>query len=226
MSDATVTEQPGGAVSLPENENYFDEIIVEIFRKTGVRVSKDDPVLLAALINDFSFKKQQDTFDKQGVVLSEAFREVIEGSGEQLTERVYKIVEAVQEVEKEIGESVESGKTDVSKHILGLMSAVKADFSTMTDDYQKNLNSVIKQNKPFSFGKAITVCVLSVVVISSAICGGVIYGMDQHYDSRLSFYGSAYHDLREAAQSSARFLPKSEQENLKQKIKDIDARSM
>lgn len=226
MTDSTVNEQPGGAVSLPDNDNYFDEIIVEIFRRTGVRVSKDDPVLLAALINDFSFKKQQATFDKQGEVLSEAFREVIEGSGEQLTDRIYQIVAAVQEVDKEINESVESGKNDVSKHILGLMSAVKSDFSAMTDDYQKNLNSVIKQNKPFSFGKAVAVCILSVLLISSAICGGVIYGMDQHYNSRLSFYGSAYHDLHEAAESSARFLPKGEQESLRQKIKNIDARSM
>lgn len=158
--------------------------------------------------------------------LSEAFREVIDSSGEQLIQRVNHIVEACQEVEKEINSSVEYGKTEVSKHILGLMSAVKSDFSEMTDTYQKNLNNMIKQNKPFSFSKAIAVCALSVVLISSAICGGVIYGMNEHFDSRINFYGSAYHDLHEAAQKSARFLPKNEQEELRQKIKNIDARSM
>ncbi|EGU3395803.1 hypothetical protein H3J60_004531 [Salmonella enterica] len=226
MNDSTVTEQPEKAASIPENNNYFDEIIVEIFRKTGVRVSKDDPVLLAALINDISFKKQQDTFDKQSIIISEAFREVIESSGEQLTDRVLKIVEAVQEVDKEINSSVESGKNDVSTHILGLMSAVKSDFSKMTDTYQKNLNDVIKKNKPFSFGKAISICVLSVVVISTVVCGSVIYASNEHYTSRLNFYGSAYHDLHQAAENAAKSLPKGEQELLRQKMKAIDDRSM
>ena len=175
---------------------------------------------------DSSIEKLPEFLSSHTSHLSEAFREVIDSSGEQLTERFHSIVEACQDVEKEINNSVESGKNDVSTHILGLMSAVKSDFSTMTDTYQRNLKEVIKENKPFSFGKAISVCVLSVVVISAAICGSVIYASNEHYTSRLNFYGSAYHDLHQAAENAAKSLPKNEQETLRQKMKAIDDRSM
>ncbi|MGK3116059.1 hypothetical protein [Candidatus Pantoea formicae] len=175
---------------------------------------------------DSSIEKLPEYLSSHTSNLSEAFREVIDSSGEQLTERFHSIVEACQDVEKEINDTVDSGKNEFSKHMIGLTSTVKSDFKDMTDNYQSHINSLIKQNKPFSFGKAISICVLSVVVISTVVCGSVIYASNEHFTSRLNFYGSAYHDLHQAAENAAKSLPKGERELLLQKMKSIDDRSM
>ena len=102
--------------------------------------------------------------------------------------------------------------------------SIKKNLAEITNTHKEQLAEAAKAAKPFSFTKAIAICALCTVFVSAAISGTVWYHVQHEKEESLHFYASAFLDMKKITEESMRKLPKSDQQNIKLKLDEIDSR--
>ena len=222
-------KQPEKAVSSEDIDNF----IVDVFKETGHKISKDDPVISLIFLNQKIQEKFSNELQANFTALSEGFRQVVSSVENDYIQRFKNIVETCGDLDNEIKEKVEEGKIDLKEtsvevkekltdDIIELISVIKRNQEKNNKLYEEKLNSLSKAVKPFSTRTAI--CALCTLCLSAAFSGATWYVAQHEKEASLRFYARAFLDMKKITEESMRKLPKSDQQNIKLKLDEIDSR--
>lgn len=109
-----INQQPERAVL--ENDEQINNIIVDIFKNTGQRITKDDPILSLFFLNSELQKQQSKLLESNFISLTEGFRHVLTSLENENLQRFKEVVESCGNVEKEIKETIDKGKEELDEH--------------------------------------------------------------------------------------------------------------
>ncbi|WP_309446207.1 hypothetical protein [Escherichia coli] len=179
----------------------------------------------------FQFPIRQANF----TALSEGFRQVVSSVENDYIQRFKNIVETCGDLDNEIKEKVEEGKNDLKEtsvevkekltdDIIELISGIKRNQEKNNKLYEEKLKSLSKAVKPFSTRTAIAICALCTLCLSAAFSGATWYVAQHEKEASLRFYARAFLDMKKITEESMRKLPKSDQQNIKLKLDEIDSR--
>ncbi|EIG3304025.1 hypothetical protein F1Z57_004933, partial [Escherichia coli] len=95
-------KQPEKAVSSEDIDNF----IVDVFKETGHKISKDDPVISLIFLNQKIQEKFSNELQANFTALSEGFRQVVSSVENDYIQRFKNIVETCGDLDNEIKEKV------------------------------------------------------------------------------------------------------------------------
>ncbi|EOO8083899.1 hypothetical protein AGA77_RS25620, partial [Escherichia coli] len=147
MSDIEL-QQPERAVH--EAEDQINDFVVDVFKKTGVRISKDDPVLSLLFLHEKIQKRQSDLLKDDFTTLADAFKNVLSSLEEENIQRFRKIVDTCGDLDNEIKEAIEHGKNEINEtavlakeklnnEIIDIISLLRKNQEELNNSYKKSI---------------------------------------------------------------------------------------
>nr|WP_191240070.1 hypothetical protein [Escherichia coli]QNI19213.1 hypothetical protein [Escherichia coli] len=115
-------------------------------------------------------------------------------------------------------------QSEITKQAINTFSGIKQNFDQIASDHKKQLEILTKSAKPFSIKTAIAICALCTLCLSAAFSGATWYVAQHEKEASLRFYARAFLDMKKITEESMRKLPKSDQQNIKLKLDEIDSR--
>lgn len=236
-----INQQPERAVL--ENDEQINNIIVDIFKNTGQRITKDDPILSLFFLNSELQKQQSKLLESNFISLTEGFRHVLTSLENENLQRFKEVVESCGNVEKEIKETIDKGKEELDEHkksatqlvndsLLELVSSFKRSHEKTTEAHQKHLNeltSAYKKNvdgvKPFSKMAAIAICAACTLFVTAGLSGAFWYVNNQskaQMEENMNFAASGFLAMQDLTQETIKQLPAAQQAKYKKKLDDIN----
>ncbi|ELQ6800086.1 hypothetical protein QRL06_004305 [Escherichia coli] len=152
-----------------------------------------------------------------------------------LSDKVNKIIQSSIDINKDINKDINIAKSDIrqisnecqseiTKQAINTFSGIKQNFDQIASDHKKQLEILTKSAKPFSIKTAIAICALCTLCLSAAFSGATWYVAQHEKEASLRFYARAFLDMKKITEESMRKLPKSDQQNIKLKLDEIDSR--
>ncbi|EPE7671801.1 hypothetical protein ACSOPJ_005014 [Escherichia coli] len=233
MSDIEL-QQPERAVH--EAEDQINDFVVDVFKKTGVRISKDDPVLSLLFLHEKIQKRQSDLLKDDFTTLADAFKNVLSSLEEENIQRFRKIVDTCGDLDNEIKEAIEHGKNEINEtavlakeklnnEIIDIISLLRKNQEELNNSYNKSIAEFSKNTKPFSKSTAIALCVVCTIGISAAFSGAFWYVAQSQKEQALQFYASGYMDMQKLTKETISLLPKEQQKIATAKLNALESRS-
>ncbi|ASE51140.1 hypothetical protein VWK32_24350 [Escherichia coli O157] len=233
MSDIEL-QQPERAVH--EAEDQINDFVVDVFKKTGVRISKDDPVLSLLFLHEKIQKRQSDLLKDDFTTLADAFKNVLSSLEEENIQRFRKIVDTCGDLDNEIKEAIEHGKNEINEtavlakeklnnEIIDIISLLRKNQEELNNSYNKSIAEFSKNTKPFSKSTAIALCVACTIGISAAFSGAFWYVAQSQKEQALQFYASGYMDMQKLTKETISLLPKEQQKIATAKLNALESRS-
>ncbi|EAA4655446.1 hypothetical protein DP274_02780 [Shigella sonnei] len=148
-----------------------------------------------------------------------------------LSDKVNKIIQSSIDINKDINiaksdirQISNECQSEITKHAINTFSGIKQNFDQIASDHKKQLEILTKSAKPFSIKTAIAICALCTLCLSAAFSGATWYVAQHEKEASLRFYARAFLDMKKITEESMRKLPKSDQQNIKLKLDEIDSR--
>ncbi|HAV9752699.1 TPA: hypothetical protein JLH15_004855 [Escherichia coli] len=148
-----------------------------------------------------------------------------------LSDKVNKIIQSSIDINKDINiaksdirQISNECQSEITKQAINTFSGIKQNFDQIASDHKKQLEILTKSAKPFSIKTAIAICVLCTLCLSAAFSGATWYVAQHEKEASLRFYARAFLDMKKITEESMRKLPKSDQQNIKLKLEEIDSR--
>ncbi|EOJ5919399.1 hypothetical protein ACM3MR_003977 [Escherichia coli] len=148
-----------------------------------------------------------------------------------LSDKVNKIIQSSIDINKDINiaksdirQISNECQSEITKQAINTFSGIKQNFDQIASDHKKQLDILTKSAKPFSIKTAIAICALCTLCLSSAFSGATWYVAQHEKEASLRFYARAFLDMKKITEESMRKLPKSDQQNIKLKLDEIDSR--
>ncbi|HCP8346157.1 TPA: hypothetical protein OF476_004253 [Escherichia coli] len=148
-----------------------------------------------------------------------------------LSDKVNKIIQSSIDINKDINiaksdirQISNECQSEITKQAINTFSGIKQNFDQIASDHKKQLEILTKSAKPFSIKTAIAICALCTLCLSAAFSGATWYVAQHEKEASLRFYARAFLDMKKITEESMRKLPKSEQQNIKLKLDEIDSR--
>ncbi|HIB9635552.1 hypothetical protein ACQP72_22160 [Escherichia coli] len=148
-----------------------------------------------------------------------------------LSDKVNKIIQSSIDINKDINiaksdirQISNECQSEITKQAINTFSGIKQNFDQIASDYKKQLETLTKSAKPFSIKTAIAICALCTLCLSAAFSGATWYVAQHEKEASLRFYARAFLDMKKITEESMRKLPKSDQQNIKLKLEEIDSR--
>lgn len=148
-----------------------------------------------------------------------------------LSDKVNKIVQSSIDINKDINiaksdirQISNECQSEITKQAINTFSGIKQNFDQIASDHKKQLEILTKSAKPFSIKTAIAICALCTLCLSAAFSGATWYVAQHEKEASLRFYARAFLDMKKITEESMRKLPKSDQQNIKLKLDEIDSR--
>ncbi|EOU0406023.1 hypothetical protein ACKQQQ_000478 [Shigella sonnei] len=148
-----------------------------------------------------------------------------------LSDKVNKIIQSSIDINKDINiaksdirQISNECQSEITKQAINTFSGIKQNFDQIASDHKKQLEILTKSAKPFSIKTAITICALCTLCLSAAFSGATWYVAQHEKEASLRFYARAFLDMKKITEESMRKLPKSDQQNIKLKLDEIDSR--
>ena len=234
-----INQQPERAVF--ENEEQINNIIFDVFKNTGQRITKDDPILSLFFLNSELQKQQSKLLESNFISLSEGFRHILTSLEQENLQRFKEVIASCGNVEKEIQETVEKGKHELDEHkksvsqvvndsLFELVSSFKRSHEKATEAHQKHLielTSAYKKNidgvKPFSKMAAIAICAACTLFVTAGLSGAFWYVTNQskvQMEENMKFAASGFFDMQDLTEKVITQLPPAQQAKF---IKELDS---
>ena len=238
-----IKQQPERAVF--ENEEQINNIIFDVFKNTGQRITKDDPILSLFFLNSELQKQQSKLLESNFISLSEGFRHVLTSLEQENLQRFKEVIASCGNVEKEIQETVEKGKHELDEHkksvsqvvndsLFELVSSFKRSHEKATEAHQKHLielTSAYKKNidgvKPFSKMAAIAICAACTLFVTAGLSGAFWYVTNQskvQMEENMKFAASGFFDMQDLTEKVITQLPPAQQAKFKKELDSINKR--
>ena len=148
-----------------------------------------------------------------------------------LSDKVNKIIQSSIDINKDINiaksdirQISNECQSEITKQAINTFSGIKQNFDQIASDHKKQLELLTKSAKPFSIKTAIAICALCTLCLSAAFSGATWYVAQHEKEASLRFYARAFLDMKKITEESMRKLPKSDQQNIKLKLDEIDSR--
>lgn len=148
-----------------------------------------------------------------------------------LSDKVNKIIQGSIDINKDINiaksdirQISNECQSEITKQAINTFSGIKQNFDQIASDHKKQLEILTKSVKPFSIKTAIAICALCTLCLSAAFSGATWYVAQHEKEASLRFYARAFLDMKKITEESMRKLPKSDQQNIKLKLDEIDSR--
>ncbi|EPA0528119.1 hypothetical protein ACQZNY_004213 [Escherichia coli] len=148
-----------------------------------------------------------------------------------LSDKVNKIIQSSIDINKDINiaksdirQISNECQSEITKQAINTFSGIKQNFDKIASDHKKQLEILTKSAKPFSIKTAIAICALCTLCLSAAFSGATWYVAQNEKEASLRFYARAFLDMKKITEESMRKLPKSDQQNIKLKLDEIDSR--
>lgn len=148
-----------------------------------------------------------------------------------LSDKVNKIIQSSIDINKDINiaksdirQISNECQSEITKQAINTFSGIKQNFDQIASDHKKQLEILTKSAKPFSIKTAIAICALCTLSLSAAFSGATWYVAQHEKEASLRFYARAFLDMKKITEESMRKLPKSDQQNIKLKLDEIDSR--
>lgn len=148
-----------------------------------------------------------------------------------LSDKVNKIIQSSIDINKDINiaksdirQISNECQSEITKQAINTFSGIKQNFDQIASDHKKQLEILTKSAKPFSIKTAIAICALCTLCLSAAFSGATWYVAQHEKEASLRFYARAFLDMKKITKESMRKLPKSDQQNIKLKLDEIDSR--
>ncbi|EFA1544643.1 hypothetical protein DKW05_004793 [Escherichia coli] len=148
-----------------------------------------------------------------------------------LSDKVNKIIQSSIDINKDIyiaksdiRQISNECQSEITKQAINTFSGIKQNFDQIASDHKKQLEILTKSAKPFSIKTAIAICALCTLCLSAAFSGATWYVAQHEKEASLRFYARAFLDMKKITEESMRKLPKSDQQNIKLKLDEIDSR--
>lgn len=148
-----------------------------------------------------------------------------------LSDKVNKIIQSSIDINKDINiaksdirQISDECQSEITKKAINTFSGIKQNFDQIASDHKKQLEILTKSAKPFSIKTAIAICALCTLCLSAAFSGATWYVAQHEKEASLRFYARAFLDMKKITEESMRKLPKSDQQNIKLKLDEIDSR--
>ncbi|EGE6506085.1 hypothetical protein ACR6B9_004916 [Escherichia coli] len=148
-----------------------------------------------------------------------------------LSDKVNKIIQSSIDINKDINiaksdirQISDECQSEITKQAINTFSGIKQNFDQIASDHKKQLEILTKSAKPFSIKTAIAICALCTLCLSAAFSGATWYVAQHEKEASLRFYARAFLDIKKITEESMRKLPKSDQQNIKLKLDEIDSR--
>lgn len=148
-----------------------------------------------------------------------------------LSDKVNKIIQSSIDINKDINiaksdirQISDECQSEITKQAINTFSGIKQNFDQIASDHKKQLEILTKSAKPFSIKTAIAICALCTLCLSAAFSGATWYVAQHEKEASLRFYARAFLDMKKITEKSMRKLPKSDQQNIKLKLDEIDSR--
>ncbi|EGN7175652.1 hypothetical protein ACFZ8C_004891 [Escherichia coli] len=148
-----------------------------------------------------------------------------------LSDKVNKIIQSSIDINKDINiaksdirQISNECQSEITKQAINTFSGIKQNFDQIASDHKKQLEILTKSAKPFSIKTAIAICALCTLCLSAAFSGATWYVAQNEKEASLRFYARAFLDMKKITEESMRKLPKSDQQNIKLKLDEIDSR--
>ena len=148
-----------------------------------------------------------------------------------LSDKVNKIIQSSIDINKDINiaksdirQISDECQSEIIKQAINTFSGIKQNFDQIASDHKKQLEILTKSAKPFSIKTAIAICALCTLCLSAAFSGATWYVAQHEKEASLRFYARAFLDMKKITEESMRKLPKSDQQNIKLKLDEIDSR--
>lgn len=148
-----------------------------------------------------------------------------------LSDKVNKIIQSSIDINKDINiaksdirQISNECQSEITKQAINTFSGIKQNFDQIASDHKKQLEILTKSAKPFSIKTAIAICALCTLCLSAAFSGTTWYVAQHEKEASLRFYARAFLDMKKITEESMRKLPKSDQQNIKLKLDEIDSR--
>ncbi|WP_338321639.1 hypothetical protein [Escherichia coli] len=148
-----------------------------------------------------------------------------------LSDKVNKIIQSSIDINKDINiaksdirQISNECQSEITKQAINTFSGIKQNFDQIASDHKKQLEILTKSAKPFSIKSAIAICALCTLCLSAAYSGATWYVAQHEKEASLRFYARAFLDMKKITEESMRKLPKSDQQNIKLKLDEIDSR--
>ena len=239
-----INQQPERAVF--ENEEQINNIIFDVFKNTGQRITKDDPILSLFFLNSELQKQQSKLLESNFISLSEGFRHILTSLEQENLQRFKEVIASCGNVEKEIQETVEKGKHELDEHkksvsqvvndsLFELVSSFKRSHEKATEAHQKHLielTSAYKKNidgvKPFSKMAAIAICAACTLFVTAGLSGAFWYVTNQskvQMEENMKFAASGFFDMQDLTKKVITQLPPAQQAKFKKELDSINKRT-
>ncbi|EOQ2025884.1 hypothetical protein AAV41_RS17970 [Escherichia coli] len=148
-----------------------------------------------------------------------------------LSDKVNKIIQSSIDINKDINiaksdirQISNECQSEITKQAINTFSGIKQNFDQIASEHKKQLEILTKSAKPFSIKTAIAICALCTLCLSAAFSGATWYVAQHEKEASLRFYARAFLDMKKITEESMRKLPKSDQQNIKLKLDEIDSR--
>ena len=148
-----------------------------------------------------------------------------------LSDKVNKIIQSSIDINKDINiaksdirQISNECQSEITKQAINTFSGIKQNFDQIASDHKKQLETLTKSAKPFSIKTAIAICALCTLCLSAAFSGATWYVAQHEKEASLRFYARAFLDMKKITEESMRKLPKTDQQNIKLKLEEIDSR--
>lgn len=148
-----------------------------------------------------------------------------------LSDKVNKIIQSSIDINKDINiaksdirQISNECQSEITKQAINTFSGIKQNFDQIASDHKKQLEILTKSAKPFSIKTAIAICALCTLCLSAAFSVATWYVAQHEKEASLRFYARAFLDMKKITEESMRKLPKSDQQNIKLKLDEIDLR--
>ncbi|EOK5305237.1 hypothetical protein ACM6PS_000909 [Shigella sonnei] len=148
-----------------------------------------------------------------------------------LSDKVNKIIQSSIDINKDINiaksdirQISDECQSEITKQAINTFSGIKQNFDQIASDHKKQLEILTKSAKAFSIKTAIAICALCTLCLSAAFSGATWYVAQHEKEASLRFYARAFLDMKKITEESMRKLPKSDQQNIKLKLDEIDSR--
>ena len=146
-----------------------------------------------------------------------------------LSDKVNKIIQSSIDINKDINiaksdirQISNECQSEITKQAINTFSGIKQNFDQIASDHKKQLEILTKSAKPFSIKTAIAICALCTLCLSAAFSGATWYVAQHEKEASLRFYARAFLDMKKITEESMRKLPKSDQQNIKLKLEEIE----
>ncbi|WP_158782804.1 hypothetical protein [Pantoea sp. BAV 3049] len=149
-------------------------------------------------------------------VLSKKMNQIIQSSKE-----IDQEIETEKSKIKEIGQTT---KDKLTHEVIELITSLKTDQEKTHQIYQKQLESVANAAKPFSTVKAVLICIVCTLLVTTGLSGAFWYVAQQQKESSLRFYANGYMDMRTLTEKTINKLPKTQQEQAKAELSKLENR--